>query len=327
MTLPRLAVVVPSLGDEAKLVRLLEALSRQSLPRECFQILVVLDGADASPAVRARSAALEARLIRLERRAGPGAARNRGALEARAEFLAFTEDDVAPAPDWLERAAARLEGEPSIDVLEGDTCEPGGRPIRRRSGDQALYLPTNLFVRRALFERVGGYCADFFDSENGVYFREDSDLGFRLEEAGARVAREPRAIVTHPREHTRFLDPLRWARRYEMDPLLESRHPLLFRERIEAYRWGPFVVRRPIVRASMAYIVAAGLAVLAWVVGSVSAAAVLLGIAGAVLVFIWAKWRFDPVRLPLLPFVPVALIVALVRGGRRARRIRVGSRR
>ena len=325
MTLPWLSVVVPSLGDQAKLVPLLDALTRQSLPRERFEVLVVLDGAGASSALAARARALDVELIRLERRAGPGAARNRGALEARGEFLAFTEDDVAPAPDWLERAAARLEAEPSIDVLEGATIEPGGRPIRRPAGDHPLYLPTNLFVRRALFERLGGYCEDFFDSGSGAYFREDSDLGFRLEEARARIARETSAIVTHPREHPRFLDPLRWARRYEMDPLLESRHPRLFRERIEAHRWGPFLVRRPMVRASLACVTAAVLAALAGAAGSARTAAALLGVGGAALVFIWAKWRFDPLRLPLLPLVPVVLIVALLRGGRRLGRVRAGS--
>ena len=55
--------------------------------------------------------------------------------------------------------------------------------------------------------------------------------------------------VTHPVEHERFLDPLRWAARYEMDALLAARHPRAFRERIEVHRLGPLRVRRPIVRA------------------------------------------------------------------------------
>ena len=34
--------------------------------------------------------------------AGPAAARNRGALEARGTIILFTDDDCVPMPDWLD---------------------------------------------------------------------------------------------------------------------------------------------------------------------------------------------------------------------------------
>lgn len=317
------SVVVPSRGEGAKLATLLDALGRQSLRRERREIFVIVDGAPPAEGLASRAASIGARIERLERRAGPGPARNLGARLATGEFLAFTEDDCDPAPDWLERVAARLEAEPELDVLEGVTVKPGGRAVRIRADDTPQYLPTNLFVRRAVFERVGGYHEGFFDGARGIYFREDADLGFSLEEAGARIGREPGAIVTHPVEHPRYLDPLRWARRYEMDALLAARHPRLFRERIEVHRLGPWKVRRPIVRACVclvAAVVAAGAAALlrlprvAWP---------LLALAGLAFVPIWAKWRFEPRRLPVFLLVPFALVIALLRGRARLVRARV----
>jgi glycosyltransferase involved in cell wall biosynthesis len=312
---------VPTLGDRAKLDRLLEALAAQTFDPARWELIVAADAPALDPALVARLASAGARVELASRRAGPGAARNRGAAVARGEWLAFTEDDCAPAPDWLERAAARLDADPSVDVLAGATTKPGGRPVHRQDRDLPLYLPTCLFVRRATFTRAGGYCEAYFDAEQGVYFREDSDFGFALEASGATVVAAHDVRVEHPEEHTGFLDPLRWARRHEMDPLLERRHPEAFRERIEIHRFGPFRVRRPIVRACVAFLIAAFGSAIAALAGSLALSTALLLVAGLALAVVWAKFRFDPRRLPMVPLVPFVLAAALARGHRRARRL------
>jgi GT2 family glycosyltransferase len=315
------SVAIPSRRGGASLLALLGALAAQTLPHERFEVLVALDDVSAPSDLAARVSALGGRLLPREGRGGPGQARNLAARAARGAYLAFTEDDVTPRPDWLARAAARLDAHPEIDVLEGETRKPGGRTVRLRPTDSPQFLPTNLFVRRELFHRVGGYCEDYFDRERGIYFREDSDLGFSLEAAGARIEREPAAIVVHPEEHAGFLDPLRWARRYEMDPLLAARHPERFRERIEVYRLGPLVVRRIVVRASVVYVAALAVALAAWALRMPELAGGALIVAALALLVVWAKWRLDPRRLPLVPFVPFALLLALARGRSRARRL------
>ena len=316
---PRFSVIVPSRGDPAKLGALAEALARQTLPWERFEIIVALDGVDVTPQVRVRLNALAARLVFLEQRSGPGAARNRAAEVARGEFLAFTEDDVSPEPDWLERAQARLDADPTLDVLEGATLKPGGRAVRVRAAAGPPWLAINLFVRRALFERVGGYHESYFDAGSGLYFREDSDLGFALEDAGARRAEAPDARVTHPDEHPRPLDALRWARRYEMDALLAARHPRFFRDRIEVHQLGPFRIRRPIVRASVAYVLCVVTAALLVLFGRRGEAAIVLLLAAVAFVPVWAKWRCDPRRLLVTLVVPFVLVWALARGAMRVR--------
>ncbi|MGH7731622.1 MAG: glycosyltransferase family 2 protein [Candidatus Eiseniibacteriota bacterium] len=326
---PRLSLIIPTRGDDAQLMRLAAAIERQTLAPERFQRIVVLDGVAPSPMVLARLGAVDAAVVKLPERSGPGAARNAGARQARGEFLAFSEDDVTPAGDWLERALARLDADPGIDVLEGVTVKPGGRPVRTLAAEGASWIPTNLFVRRSLFERVGGYHEGYFDGARGIYFREDSDLGFMLEEAGARVARAPDVVVTHPDEHTGYLDPLRWARRYEMDALLAARHPARFRERIEVHRLGPFTVRRPIVRAAVMCVLAFAAAMIAWLLRERALVPPLLLLAAVAFVPIWAKWRFSPLRLPVVLLVPFALVAALVRGRARvplSTRSRPGTR-
>ncbi|HET7224844.1 MAG TPA: hypothetical protein VFK69_03930, partial [Candidatus Eisenbacteria bacterium] len=236
---------------------------------------------------------------------------------ARGTWLAFTEDDVRVPPDWLARAAARLAADPALEVLEGRTAKPGGRALRVLGADEFLYLPTNLFVRRALFARVGGYDEGYFD--RGVYFREDADFGFTLEQAGARVARDDTLVVLHPDEHPRMGDPLRWASRYVMDARLARRHPMRFRTRIEVHRVGPFVVRRPFVRACGVYVAALALAAAFAAFRQPAIAWACVGFAAVALTIVWAKWRFDPRRLLVAPLVPFVLLAALARGAWRER--------
>jgi glycosyltransferase involved in cell wall biosynthesis len=319
---PLFSVVVPSRGEESKLLALLESLGAQTLERGRYELILVLDGLTPIASVSAAAQASGARIVALESRRGPGAARNQGAARARGEYLAFTEDDCRPAADWLGRAAAWLAEEPALDVLEGFTRLPDGKPARRQFGQAPLYLPTNLFVRRAVFEKVGGYCEAFYDPASGVYFREDSDLGFTLEESGARVAIAQDVVVTHPFEHPRFLDPIRWARRYQMDPLLQSRHPKLFRERIEVHRVGPFTVRRPFVWASAGYLLALALSVIAGALRLPQVQVASLVVAAALLVTIWTKWRIHPLRLAAAAIVPFFLLASLIWGTQAVRRER-----
>jgi glycosyltransferase involved in cell wall biosynthesis len=313
------SVVVPSRGDAVLLSMLLAALENQALSRDAFEVLLALDGAELPESLAPRLAALGGKAIRLDRRRGPGAARNAAAARARAPWLAFTEDDVVPGPGWLSEAAAAIGRIPPPDVIEGITTHPGGRPLRVLPNEAMQYLPTTLFVKREWFERAGGYCEGFFDPHGGLYFREDADLGFTLEELGAVAVREPAIRVTHPEEHPGAWDPVRWAARYVMDPLLARRHRKLFRERIEVHRIGPWRVRRPIVRACVIVVLAAWLAVILWIAGWRREAFVAASIALLLWLPVWAKWRFSPVHLPAALLVPFVLVWALFRGARRAR--------
>jgi len=313
------SVVIPSRGGQS-LESLLDALDAQTMARDRFEIIVAFDGVEPT---QAQQRALESRgvqCVQLEPRRGPGAARNAGARMARAEWLAFTEDDVTPAPDWLERAWARLNAAPIPDVLVGLTLLPGGRPLRIQLEEGPQYLPTNLFVRRSWFERVGGYCEAFFDPSGAIYFREDADLGFGLEEAGAVVVADDAVAVTHPDEHPGYFDPLRWARRYKMDPLLAARHPELFRERIEVHRLGPFKVSRPIVRSCYGIVMCELGALVALALGAASRAMLLAIVAAVLHLPLVFKWRSRLWRLPVIPLVPWVMVAALVQGRMQATR-------
>ncbi len=177
---------------------------------------------------------------------GAGRARNAAAGKAEGRFLAFTEDDVDPTRTWLAQAYEILKGD-QWDVLEGHTGYPGSQTSVRQyePTPRPSFIPCNLFVRRKTFASLGGYSPDFYDRKRHLYFREDSDFGFRLLAAHARIHVEASLVVIHPPQFHNMSACFRHARRYRFDPLLYKRHPGEYREYIEAKTLGPVTIHRP----------------------------------------------------------------------------------
>ena len=216
-------MVVASVGRDTRLAFLLEALQRQTLQSDRFEVIVVrgrLPGRPPGPA-----AELGATLIDSEPR-GPGELRNKGIAVARAPLVAFTDDDCRPAPDWLEQllaAAAREEGD---FILQGRT-EPDPDELRRLHGlarSQSIVGPSewyqacNIAYPRALLERVGGF-DERFDGGG-----EDADLGLRAVAAGARPVYVGSALVWHAVHSRHLWDAIRDQGRWHTIPLVIARH-------------------------------------------------------------------------------------------------------
>ena len=111
---PTFTIVIPTRDRPRELTACLESLVLLDYPRERFDIVVVDDGSRQSLAeiIATFRARLNLCLLNLPRSEGPSVARNRGAARATGEFLAFTDDDCTPAPDWLRQLAARFQSTP-----------------------------------------------------------------------------------------------------------------------------------------------------------------------------------------------------------------------
>src|SRR5215212_8743208 len=104
MNPPAVTVVVPTAGRASYLEVTLDSLRRQRTA-SAHEILVIDDGAaDATPEVAERYGA---RLVKHGERRNLNVARNTGVREARADLVAFLDDDVFVPPGWLD---ALVEG-------------------------------------------------------------------------------------------------------------------------------------------------------------------------------------------------------------------------
>jgi len=189
-----IAVVVPARNAAATIAGALAALAAQELSAEAEVVVVDDASEDATAAVAERAGV---RVVRHERATGPAGARNAGVAATSAPLIAFTDADCEPAAGWLR---ALLAGLRDADLVTGP-IEPA-RPATlfdrtlRRNGASPLFETANLAVRRALFERVGGF-EPFAPAEGSGHFGEDVVFGWRAVRAGARIAYAPDALVRH----------------------------------------------------------------------------------------------------------------------------------
>ena len=183
----RASVVIPCLNEEQKLPGVLDALLAQEMPREEYEVMVVDGGSRDRTVEIAESRGV--RVISSDR--GVGRQRNRGAAEARSQHLVFLDADCEVGGDWLGRGVARLE---QGAALAGGPIESAGSPTwvgrtwdfhnatrRRRLADQPhelyrLITTANMFVRRDVFEQVGGLDESLGSGEDYLFCHQVEQL-------------------------------------------------------------------------------------------------------------------------------------------------------
>ena len=183
-------VVVPTRNRSSLLSLTLRSVLRQ---QQVELDVIVVDEAstDGTAALLDALADARVRVIRHDRPRGVSAARNRGAAEARGEWLAFVDDDDLWAPDKLARQihAAETVGRDwaytgSVSITDRGHVIYGRPPLPpdEVAGDLLRYnaIPgggSNVIVRRTVWEQVGP-----FDSR--LRNTEDWEMWIRLAKYG-----------------------------------------------------------------------------------------------------------------------------------------------
>jgi hypothetical protein len=205
-------VVVPTVDRVDLLRRCLGGLSGA-------RVLVVHDG---HAGVAALLAELDVPSLVIGDR-GVSAKRNAGWKAAGTPLVAFTDDDCEPAPGWVGALAAAAA---DADLVAGpvrphpqDVAE--GRWARTVTAEQPGFYPgCNLLVRKELLEKVDGF-------DESLHGGEDTDLAWRVREAGGRAAWADEGLVWHAVRPVTFPEQLRSLPRWAGLPLVVRRHPQL----------------------------------------------------------------------------------------------------
>jgi cellulose synthase/poly-beta-1,6-N-acetylglucosamine synthase-like glycosyltransferase len=213
--LPFVSVIVPHFQDLAGLELCLAALEFQTYPRDRFEVVVADNnspvGLDAVRAVTRDRASLV-----LVAQKGAGPARN-GAVEASCgDVLAFIDSDCVAETNWLSEGVKALGHYELVGgrvrVLVSDPLKMTASEAFERvfAFDFKTYIEKkgftgagNMFCRRELFDRVGGF---------GVGFSEDVEWSRRAVASGARLGYAPAAALGHPARLTWPQLRAKWAR-------------------------------------------------------------------------------------------------------------------
>lgn len=201
------SVIIPTRDRPQQLSRCLASLAALDYRHDCFEVLVVDDGSvqPLDPVVAEWSSQLQARLL-AQPNAGPASARNRGAREARGNYLAFLDDDCQVAPAWLRgfanahASAGEVLGGASRNGILQRPCSIASQFLvdyvcqwlAVHQPALAFFPSNNFAVTKEDFHRIGGFSEEF-----PLAGAEDREFCYRWLRKGGRLRFVPNAVVEH----------------------------------------------------------------------------------------------------------------------------------
>lgn len=244
----RVSVVIPAYGGQEKLDLVLAGLARQTYPADLTEVIVVDNGSE-PPLRLPDDRPQDTRIVRCDT-PGRGHARNAGLAEAKGDVIHWLDSDVVPTPGsltahmrWHHTAPylavtgyLRFTEAPLPEKLPDDLeayfepAEPHAwivKLVDRTDGltrnterPFSLHVGGSTSVNARLIEAAGPMDGD-------LVLGQDTEMGYRLMQAGAVFVPEPRA------------------RAYHLGPTMRMRHKeridrvsyAFVGDRIPAYRW------------------------------------------------------------------------------------------
>jgi cellulose synthase/poly-beta-1,6-N-acetylglucosamine synthase-like glycosyltransferase len=207
---PKASIVVATYNNKNVLRKVLRGMLRLDYPAG-YEVIVVDDGSRDGTAEMVRQefkAEKKIRFFGFGKNKGVCKARNKGIRMARYPVVANMDHDCIPARAWLK-----------------DLVKPFADPKVGAASSFGAFGGTSTAFRKKLLDRVGGYDEDYF------YYREDTDLTFKIIELGY-MFKKTRAHYVHdhreikPKGLVQLLGyVLKRLRYHENDALLYKKHP------------------------------------------------------------------------------------------------------
>jgi GT2 family glycosyltransferase len=200
---PHVTVIIPTYGRPKALNECLRALERQTYEGP-WELIIVDDGSPTPVSINTTS--LPSFMVIRQNNAGPSAARNRGVEAASGVWVAFTDDDCLPEPDWLAtmmEAAAQhpqaLVGGTTVNGLVNDVYASTSQMIvdlvyehfNANSNEAYFFASNNILCRRSQFLMLAGFDEDFNVAS------EDRDLCDRWRMQGWPMVWKREARIEH----------------------------------------------------------------------------------------------------------------------------------
>lgn len=274
---PAVSVVLCTYNRSQLLANALDALLRQVNDTPPYEVIVVDNNSvDATRAVVERCLASGVVRYAFEPRQGLSLARNHGSSVARADLIAFTDDDVCVSSTWIQSIVQAFTDNPDADMVGGkvepvweDTPplwlrEAGDAPLaladfgedafRITSEPSVCLIGANVAVRRRAFERAGGFSPTVQRVRGGIGSTEDHDFQLRALGLGACAMYEPRIVVRAPVPRERLMKQYHraWHRGHGRFYAL-MRDPSFERSRLGTFLGVPAHVYRSAVREAAAW--------------------------------------------------------------------------
>jgi glycosyltransferase involved in cell wall biosynthesis len=206
------------------------------LPLSEFEIIVVSDGPDeatASALANWPGKPANLRYLPMPVKKGPAAARNYGWQNAQANLIAFTDDDTLPHKNWLNAYLQTYIGE-KLAAFTGKVIVPlpsypTDFALNTAGLETADFVTANCACTRQALQITQG-----FDERFAMAWREDSDLHFKILQAGICLQKVEEAVIVHPVREADWGVSIREQKKTLFNALLYKKYPELYNQYIKA---------------------------------------------------------------------------------------------
>ncbi len=239
MNKPAVSVVVSTYNRARVLAQAIENLLNQSIARERYEMIIVDNNSSDETREVVTAFCERAPTVRyvFEPRQGVSYGRNAGIRLAQAPLVAFTDDDVYVAANWLEIILHVFASHPEVACIGGrvlparsgpwpswltrDHWSPlalvdyGDKPLYVNSGKRLCLITANAAYRRQVFDVIGMF-APHVQAVGRDVATEDHEILLRLWRTGQQGLYCPDLIATTdtPPERLRRAYHRRWHRRH-----------------------------------------------------------------------------------------------------------------
>ena len=205
------SIIVPVYNRPDEADELLESLTKQTVERFEFEVIIVEDGSQTpcKQVVEKYKDKLDIKYF-TKPNSGPGPSRNYGVERAKGDYVLILDSDVVLPQDYLKSVDAELAEHPCEAFGGPDSAHDSFTQVQKaisysmtsffttggiRGGKKKLdkFYPRsfNMGVRRDVYNELGGF--------SKMRFGEDIDFSYRIFEAGYQARLFPSAWVWHKR--------------------------------------------------------------------------------------------------------------------------------
>jgi GT2 family glycosyltransferase/glycosyltransferase involved in cell wall biosynthesis len=210
------SVVLVNFRGAADTIEAIGHLSALDWPSSALEIIVVENGSGDDSAKRIRDAAPHVTVVESTQNLGFAGGCNLGVAKSSGGIIGFLNNDARPDAGWVRAAVERFRKSAQIGAVASRVLDWDGRlvdyigsamtwfgqgykpltaqPVPKTPDqvhDVLFGTGSAMFVRRDVFDRLGGFDERYF------MFFEDVDLGWRLNLMGWRFVYEPASLAYH----------------------------------------------------------------------------------------------------------------------------------
>lgn len=198
--MPLVSVIITNYNGRKYLGHCLDSLEKGSW--HDLEIILVDNGSGDASEEFVREKFPGVRVVQMGRNVGLAMASNEGALQAKGEFLFFLNNDTIADKSLVSELVAQMEADKDIGICgcrtltydgakelnAGVACDIFGYPYGK---GEPLYVDAGIFIRRSVFQDVGGFDPKLF------LYGEDRDLCWRTRLYGYKLKVVRKAVFYH----------------------------------------------------------------------------------------------------------------------------------